>query len=172
MAWEQFQAADNMTDSQAALACLVELDVPQRAEALGDFHSRWSSDALVLDKWFSVQAASSMPGSVQRMRKLASHPDFTLSNPNRARSLLGFFPAMNPSGFHTADGSGYAFLADNILAIDGNNPQLAARMVGPFLLWKRYDQGRAGLMKCELERILSASALSKNTLEIVTRALS
>ena len=105
------------------------------------------------------------------MRELASHADFSLANPNRARSLLSFFPAMNPAGFHEADGSGYVFLADNILAIDGNNPQLAARLVGPVLLWKRYDQGRAGLMKHELERILSVSTLSKNTLEIVTRAL-
>ena len=172
MAWEQFRATDNMTDSQAALACLVELDVPQRAEALAEFYSRWAADALVIDKWFSVQAGSSMPGSVQRVRELASHPEFSLANPNRARSVLTFFPSMNPAGFHEADGSGYAFLADNILAIDGNNPQLAARLVGPFLLWKRYDQGRAGLMKSELERILSTSSLSKNTLEITTRALS
>ena len=79
---------------------------------------------------------------------------------------------MNPAGFHQADGSGYTFLADNLLAIDANNPQLAARLVGPFLLWRRYDQERGDLMKSELERLRSAPDLSKNTLEIVTRALS
>jgi aminopeptidase N len=172
LAWDQFQAADNMTDSQAALACLVELDVPQRAEALAKFHDRWAHDALVIDKWFTVQAASSMAGGVRRMRELASHPDFSLANPNRARSLLFVFPVMNPAGFHQADGSGYTFLADNILAIDANNPQLAARLVGPFLLWRRYDQERGDLMKSELERLRSAADISKNTLEIVTRALS
>ncbi len=171
LAWDQFQSADNMTDSQAALECLAELDVPERIAALDEFHRRWADDALVIDKWFTVQANSNMEGAVDRMRALASHPDFTLSNPNRARSLLFTFPTMNLSGFHVADGSGYRFLADNILAIDPNNPQLAARLVGPFLLWKRYDAERGALMKEELERLFAAPGLSKNTQEIVTRAL-
>lgn len=172
LAAAELAAADNMTDTMAALACLVGLDVPQRAVALADFYSRWSQDPLVLDKWFTQQACSRLPGAAQRVLDLAGHADFSLGNPNRARALVGAFSQANPTGFHQRDGMGYRFLADQVIALDATNPQIAARFVGGFNSWKRYDAARQALMRAELTRIQSQEGLSKNTSEIVSRALS
>ncbi len=171
LAYEQFTRADNMSDAQAALACLVNLDVPEREEALAAFHARWHEDPLVLDKWFDLQAGCTLPGAPERVRALMEHPDFTLANPNRARSVLWTFSSLNLAGFHAASGDGYRILADAVLEIDGDNPQLAARLVGAFNPWRRYDAERGRLMRQELERIREAPGLSKNTAEIVGHAL-
>ncbi|MEE8469032.1 MAG: DUF3458 domain-containing protein, partial [Planctomycetota bacterium] len=171
LAWAQFQSADNMTDSQAALTCLARLDVPERTRALEEFHTTWAQDPLVIDKWFMIQAISSLPGAVARVQALAAHPDFQANNPNRLRSLVTAFSTENHAGFHDPSGEGYAFVADHVLALDPKNPALAARLSGAFLQWRRLEPGRREWMKAQLERIAGTDELSSNTAEIVGRAL-
>ena len=171
LAVEQFRTAAGMTDYEAAFMSLVDLVSPETDRAIDEFYQRWSEDALVLDKWFRMQAMSSTPAAFERVAALSKHPDFNLANPNRARSLLYAFAAGNPVGFHRADGEAYRFVADQILDLDAINPQVAARIVSSFNQWKRYEPGRSGLMKAELERIASRSGISKDVSEIVERAL-
>ena len=171
MAMEQFGTATGMTDYEAAFMSLVDLVSPETDRAIDAFYQRWREDPLVLDKWFRMQAMASTPAAFDRVVALSKHPDFTLANPNRARSLLYAFAAGNPVGFHRADGAAYRFVADQILALDALNPQVAARIVSSFNQWKRYEPGRSGLMKAELERIASRPGISKDVAEIVERAL-
>jgi aminopeptidase N len=168
---KQLETAATMTDASAALSILCSTAGPERERGLELFHAKWKHDPLVLDKWFTVQATSSLPDAAARVAKLASHPDFTLKNPNRARSLIGAFAMANQVRFHGKDGAGYRFLADMVLQLDALNPQVAARMVGALNQWRRFEPGRQALMKGELERI-KAGATSKDVLEIVGRALS
>jgi aminopeptidase N len=170
LAADQYDRADNMTDRQGALMVLAGLDVPQRAEKLADFHARYEGNELAIDKWFAIQAISLHPDIVAQVSDLATHPDFTLRNPNRVRSLYMAF-AGNPHGFHAADGSGYAMIADLILSLDPINPQTAARFVPPLGRWGRIEEGRAKLMRGELERISASGNLSRDTFEQVTRSL-
>ena len=171
LASAQFEGADNMTDAQAALVCLVDCDSPARDEALAAFHARWRHDALVLDKWFAVQASSNREDTLDRVVQLASHPDFTLRNPNRVRSLLGVFSVRNQARFHAADGRGYAFLGDRILELDAINPQVAARLVGAFNQWRRFDPMRKDGMRTQLERIVGTRGLSKDVYELASKCL-
>ncbi len=166
----QFDAGGNMTDVLAALAALCGIDCPERAQALTAFHAAWRDDPLVLDKWFSLQAISPLPGTMAAVHALAAHPDFDLRNPNRVRSLVGSF-AFNQVRFHAADGSGYRFLADMIVRLDPANPQIAARMVSPLGQWRRFDAGRQERMKAELRRIVAVAGLSKNTFEMASKSL-
>jgi len=168
---EQFRRADNMTDLQAALWLLVDIDCPEREEVLTSFHERWRHDPLVLDKWFSTQALSSLPDTLDHVLALSRHPDFTLANPNRARSLIGAFCSGNQVRFHRADGAGYRFLADAVLELDASNPQLASRLVSIFTPWRRFDEGRQAHLRTELERIAAPPKLSKDVFEIVERCL-
>ena len=170
LAAAQFDAADNMTDRQGALMVLCGLDTPERETRLAAFYDRYRDNALVIDKWFTLQALSLHPDVIAHVRKLAEHPDFTLKNPNRVRSLHMAF-AGNPKGFHKADGEGYRMIADVILALDPINPQTAARFVPSLGRWRRIEEGRAALMKAELERILAAGNLSRDTFEQVSRSL-
>ena len=167
----QLEGADNMTDAQAALFTLCQRDTPARTQALDSFYAKWKHDPLVLDKWFTAQAISTDPGTLERVCALTGHPDFSMTNPNRARSLIGVFAMMNQVRFHAADGSGYAFLGDAVIELDGINPQVAARMVGSFNAWKRFDEGRQALQKAQLERIAAKPDLCKDVREIVGRAL-
>jgi aminopeptidase N len=171
LALAQFRRADNMTDAQAALSCLVDTNTEARDEALADFHARWRHDALVLDKWFAVQALSSRPDTLDRVFELAEHPDFTLRNPNRVRSLLGVFSVRNQARFHAADGRGYIFLADRILELDPLNPQVAARLVGAFNQWRRFDENRRTAMQAQLERVVRHPGLSKDVYELASKCL-
>jgi aminopeptidase N len=171
LAWKHFESADNMTDQQNALGCLAEMDVPERERALAAFHARWHTDPLVLDKWFMTQAVSQAPGAVARVRALVKRPDFSLENPNRARSVVHAFAANNPTGFHDASGDGYRFVADHVLAIGAFNPQVASRLAKSFNQWRRYDPARQALMKAQLERIAATPGLSKDVFEIVKTAL-
>ena len=166
-----FEAADNMTDRQTALRVLVDLDVPEREQALAAFHAAWKHDPLVLDKWFSLQAVSSLPGTLSRVRALYGHEAFSLAHPNRVRALVGVFAAGNPIHFHAADGEGYRFLADVTLELDGRNAQLASRLASQFSAWRRYEPGRRARMRAELERIGDTKGLSKDVFEIVERTL-
>ncbi|MEZ5990443.1 MAG: aminopeptidase N C-terminal domain-containing protein [Planctomycetota bacterium] len=171
LATAQFDAADNMTDSIAALRNLAEIGGPRRDAAIDDFHARWQADPLVLDKWFTVQALSTADDGFDRVRALAEHPDFLLRNPNRFRSLVGAFGMLNQVHFHRPDGAGYRFLADQVLAVDPVNAQVAARVVSCFNQWKRFEPGRRALMLDQLRRIRGTEALSKDVGEIVDRAL-
>jgi len=168
----QFEQANNMTDSQAALSLLVDLGGDDCAEALESFYQRWKDDPLVLDKWFSVQAMSAREDALDRVLELSRHPDFSLANPNRMRSLVGVFCAANQVRFHEASGRGYRFLRDVVLELNEANPQIAARMVSQFNPWRRFDAERRAKMKAELEHIADQPKLSKDVFEIVNRALS
>jgi aminopeptidase N len=170
LARAQFDEADNMTDRQGALTVLANSDTAEREGALAAFYERYRGDALVLDKWFSTQALATRDDTLDAVLKLAAHPDFTLANPNRARALVGAFAA-NQRAFHAADGRGYRFLSDMILKLDKLNPQTAARMVPPLGRWRRFDTGRAALMRAELERIVAAPDLSKDVFEQASKSL-
>ena len=170
MAFAQYKDADNMTDRQGALGVLANGDSPERAAALKAFYDRFRDDALVLDKWFSVQALSSRADTPAAVQALAKHPDFTIANPNRMRSLAGAFAA-NQRAFHDMAGGGYRFLADMILAVDPLNPQSAARLVPALGRWRRFEPKRAGMMAEELERILKTPGLSKDVTEQVSKSL-
>ncbi|MDP3676603.1 MAG: aminopeptidase N [Novosphingobium sp.] len=166
----QFDGADNMTDRQGAMMVLCGLDVPEREDALRAFHAKFAGNALVIDKWFSLQAGSLHPDALAQTRALRQHPDFTMSNPNRVRALYMAFAA-NLQAFHAADGAGYKLIADLILELDPLNSNTAARFVPPLGRWKRMEPGRAALMKGELERLAAFSGLSRDTREQVTRSL-
>ena len=170
LAKAQFDRADNMTDRQGALGVLVSLDAPDRQAALDAFYDRFHDDPLVLDKWFALQAAAQRADTVDRVEALASHPDFTMANPNRLRALAGQFGA-NHWAFHDASGRGYDFLAGMIIAADTLNPQVAARLVPPFGRWRRFEAGRAELMQQALEKIVAKPGLSKDVFEQVSKSL-
>src|SRR5688572_12081847 len=170
LAYEQFRRADNMTDSMAALHTLVNLDCPQRERALAEFYERWKDEPLVVDKWLAVQAGSRLPTTLQKVKELLSHPAFDLKVPNRVYALIRTFAA-NHVRFHAADGSGYAFLADQVIALNAINPQVAARMARAFDRWRRFDESRQARAKGELERIRDTEKLSKDVAEIVGKAL-
>ena len=157
LAAAQYDAATNMTDTLAALSLLVDTTHPARDPALAAFHARWRADELVLDKWFSIQAMSARPDAMAAVRALQAHPDFDLRNPNRARSLIGAFASGNPQHFHAADGTGYRFLADAVIALDPINASMAARLISPLGLWRRQAPARAALMRRELQRILDGA---------------
>ncbi|WP_114953558.1 aminopeptidase N [Sphingosinicella terrae] len=170
LARAQFDRADNMTDRQGALGVLANGDSPEREVALAAFYDRYRGNALVLDKWFSVQALSTRDDTPEAVEALFRHPDFILGNPNRLRSLVGAFAA-NQRAFHDASGRGYRFLADTILAADKLNSQTAARLVPPLGRWRRFDEARAKLMRAELERIVAAPGLSKDVFEQASKSL-
>ncbi len=170
LAKAQFDRADNMTDRQGALAVLVSLDAPERQAALDAFYDRFKDDALVIDKWFALQAAAQRKDTVDQVLRLSTHPDFKITNPNRLRALAGTFGA-NHWAFHSPDGRGYAFLADMILDADRINPQIAARMVPPLGRWRRYEPKRSAMMRQALERIAATPGLSKDVFEQVTKSL-
>ena len=170
LATAQFDAADNMTDRQGAALVLAGLDTPLREAKLAAFYQRFAGNALVVDKWFSLQAGSLHPRVLDQVVALADHPDFTLTNPNRVRALYMALAA-NLGAFHSADGRGYRMIADLILALDPLNPQTAARFVAPLGRWRRIEPGRSALMRAELERILAAPCLSKDCYEQVSKSL-
>mgnify|MGYP000235471700 CR=1 FL=1 len=167
----QFRDGGNMTDVLGALGILSHIDRPERQQALDAFYERWQGDDLVIDKWFALQAMSSLPGTVRRVRELRAHPAFRLNVPNRVRALVASFAFNNQLHFHSADGSGYSFLADTVLELDPVNPQIAARILAPMGRWRRMDEARQALMKRELERILDRPGLSKDVFEIASKGL-
>ncbi len=172
---QQFSAGHNMTDVIAALRCLVDADPALFGDAgewaLTAFYERWSADALVLDKWFALQAQSSRIDTLERVERLMDHPRFSLTNPNRVRALIGAFAMGNPLCFHAADGAGYRFLADRVLELDPLNPQIASRLLYPMTRWRRYDDHRQGLMREQLERVLEVEGLSNDVYEVASKTL-
>jgi aminopeptidase N len=169
---EQFDACDNMTERLTALAVLVNSPFDaERAKALEVFAENFKDNALVMDQWFSVQAASGLPGGLDRVKALMQHPAFTLKNPNKVRALIGAFAGQNLINFHAADGSGYRFLADLIIQLNALNPQIASRQLAPLTRWRKYDSARQALMKAELERIMASGNLSSDVFEVVSKSL-
>ncbi len=166
----QYDAAATMTDRMGALMALINTDTPERDTALADFHARFHANADVIDKWFSVQALSMRPDTLAQVHALLRHPDFSITNPNRLRSLVGAFAA-NQVRFHAADGTGYRLLADQLLAVDALNPQSAARLATPLGRWRRFDAGRAAQMQAQLERIVAHPGVSTDVLEMASKAL-
>jgi aminopeptidase N len=170
LAYRQFETSDNMTDRLSAMQTLVSSPCEEREAALAAFYTRYRSNPLVIDKWFSTQAVAARQDTINTVQQLRDHADFTLNNPNRVRALAGAF-SMNQQQFHLAGGEGYRFLADIVIALDPINPQTAAKMLPPLGRWRRFDDGRASLMKGELERILAVSGLSKDVFEQASKSL-
>jgi aminopeptidase N len=172
LAMRQFEAADNMTDAMAALSALANCDCAERLAALDRFYARWKDEALVIDKWFSVQATARLPDTLAEVKRLMRHPAFEIRNPNRVRALVSSFCQANQVRFHAADGSGYAFLAEQVSVLDPLNPQVAARLSRALDRWKKLDAQRQTHARRALEQIRDTNGLSRDTFEVVTRALS
>ncbi len=170
MALEQYHNGSNMTDVIAVLSAVSHCDITERPALLQDFYQKWKDEQLVMDKWLILQAASSLPGTLASVQELMHHPAFSIKNPNKIRSLIGAFGA-NHASFHRDDGAGYRFLADQIVALDLQNPQIASRLTTPFAAWKRYDTGRQNLMQEQLQRIMARKNLSGDVFEMVRRSL-
>ncbi len=167
---QQYHDSGNMTDVMAALAALSSCDIPERQDLLADFYEKWKGDLLVMDKWLILQATSSLPATLASVQELMDHPAFSISNPNKVRSLIGAFGG-NHFCFHGQSGEGYTFLADQILTLDSRNPQIASRLTTPFAAWKRYDAKRQKLMQAQLQRIAQKKDLSGDVSEMIRRSL-
>jgi aminopeptidase N len=170
LCYEQYAQSDNMTESFAALGMLASCDCLEREKALDSFYARWKDEALVVDKWLAVQATSRLPDTLKRVRALLAHPAFDIKVPNKVYALIRSFSA-NHVRFHAADGGGYAFLADQVLALNALNPQVAARMARGFDRWKKFDAARRARAQAQLERIRDSEGLSRDVAEIVNKAL-
>ncbi|MEX0753274.1 MAG: aminopeptidase N C-terminal domain-containing protein, partial [Xanthobacteraceae bacterium] len=170
-AFRQYENADNMTDRMAALSILSLHDVAQRAAAIDDFYRRYAADPLILDKWFALQAAMPDPKTLDRVKTLIAHPAFSFANPNRVRALIGTFAHGNPTQFNRADGKGYEFVAERILALDERNPQVAARLLAAFKSWRMLEAERRAHAQATLRRVAAAGGLSRDVTDIVERAL-
>lgn len=174
LALRQFRTADNMTDQFAALSALANVnaaDCTEREAALAEFHARWQDEALVVDKWLAAQSTSRRPDTLATAKALTAHPAFDLGNPNKIYALIRAFGA-NLVRFNAADGSGYAFMAEWILALHERNPQVASRLARCFDRWRKFDAGRQMHARVALERIRDHAGLSRDVREVVDRALS
>lgn len=169
---DQFSVSDNMTERLAALACLVNSPFTDEAEqALESFADKFADDPLVMDQWFSVQAASVLPDGLERVEHLLHHPAFSIKNPNKVRAVVGAFSMHNTPNFHAVDGSGYAFLADKVIELDALNPQMAARMLSPLTRWQRFDLHQQEMMQRQLKRIKNSGELSADLFEVLEKSL-
>ncbi|MCW9036271.1 MAG: aminopeptidase N [Rhodospirillales bacterium] len=168
---DQYQSADNMTDTMAALICLNDLEASERQTALDHFYNRFKDDVNVVDKWLALQAKSTVSGTLQRVTALLTHEAFTIKNPNKVRSLIGVFAIANPVVFHANDGTGYDFLADRVIELNEVNPQVAARLIQPLGRWRKFAPQRQELMKAALERVLNTPNLAKDIYEITSKSL-
>jgi aminopeptidase N len=171
LAIAQYRSADNMTDRIAALASLSLRDTPERTEALADFYSRYAQDPLIVDKWLALQAAIPEPATLDRVKSLTAHPAFSFANPNRVRALIGSFTMANQTQFNRADGAGYDFLVDNVLALDPRNPQVAARLLAALKSWRVLEPNRRAFAQAALRRVATTPTLSRDVADIAARAL-
>jgi len=171
LAEQQFYASRNMTDQMAALSAIVNSRHPAKARSLDSFYQQWRREALVIDKWFALQATCIMSNTFETVEALMRHPAFDMKTPNRVRALIGSFSQANAVHFHAKNGEGYRFLADQVLALNTLNPQIASRMVTGLAQWRRYDDKRQLLMKAQLQRIVATEHLSKDVYEIASKSL-
>ncbi len=167
----QYDGATNMTDRVAALALMLETDSPGWQEALADYYERFKEHQLVVDKWFSLQAMTTRPDAIMRVRELRDHPEFNIRNPNRVRSLYAAFAMNNPVCFHDPNGTGYDFLCEAVMELNDINPQIAARMLTPMREWRRYTPDRQEKMKAALQKIVALENLSPDVYEVVSKSL-
>jgi len=167
----QFDTADNMTDRLAALQSLTLTSSAERDRALQRFYEDWREEALIINKWLSVQATAPVAGTLERVIELTGHEAFDIRNPNKVRALVGAFAQANTLHFHRTDGRGYELVADFVIELDVLNPQIAAGLARTFNYWRRYDENRRGLMRSQLERIQRSPKLSRDVGEIVSKAL-
>ncbi len=171
MCLEQYRESENMTDVIGSLKALSSYHGKEREETLEAFYQKWQNDPLVVDKWLILQATSSIKNTLDRVKELLKHRAFSIHNPNKVRSLIGAFCNSNHVCFHASSGAGYRFLAEQIIILDKMNPQIAARLVTPFTIWKRYDQKRRMLMHEQLMHLSMQSSLSADVSEIVEKSL-
>jgi aminopeptidase N len=169
---QQYQSANNMTDTISALSLYVHHQAEGFNDLLMDFYQKWQDNALVMDKWFILQATSPAFGTLDNVLELMQHSAFSLENPNKVRSMIGAFSSSNLLHFHQDSGKGYEFLANQVIALNKINPQIASRMVSIFNTWKNFDKSRRELMSQQLERIRDSKDLSPDVFEIVEKALS
>jgi aminopeptidase N len=169
--FEQFNSADNMTDAMAALLALADFDCGERRKALESFYTRWKDEPLAVDKWLRAQATSRLPDTLDEVKRLTAHPAFSIRNPNKVYALIGAFAMANHARFHAADGSGYDFVAEQVIALDRLNPQVAARIARAFDRWKKFDPARQSRAREALERMHATPGLSRDVAEIVSKAL-
>ena len=171
--YQQFKDAGNMTDRFNALSALVVSGHALAEEALTRFHRLFKDEALVIDKWFALQASAPDRGGnvLPKVRQLMQHPDFNLRNPNRARSLIFSYCSANPAAFHRADAAGYVYWSEQVLALDAINPQVAARLARAMDRWARLAPSYRGAAKVAIERVAAKHDLSNDVREVVTRAL-
>ncbi|OAN17936.1 aminopeptidase N [Photobacterium jeanii] len=167
----QYQASDNMTDTMAAMAAANSSELACREAQMKDFSDKWTHDGLVMDKWFALQGANPAENALAVVRETMNHPAFDLKNPNRTRNLVANFCGNNPVRFHAKDGSGYAFLTEILTALNSSNPQVASRLIEPFLKYRQYDEARQTLMRAELEKLAALENLAKDLFEKVQKAL-
>ena len=168
---KQFKTARNMTDQIAALGFIINSQHPEQSHYLASFYQQWQQDALVIDKWFALQATTSHAQTFNNVQQLLEHPAFDLKNPNRMRSLIGSFSRGNPVCYHAKNGEGYQFLADHVILLNSINPQIASRMLTTLTQWQRFDHTRQKLMKIQLERIVKTSNISKDVYELASKSL-
>ena len=171
LALSQFEAANNMTDQQAAFTNLVHRGSDHADQVVASFYDRWQHDQLVIDKWFMIQSTAPHQATYARVRELLDHDDFHITNPNRVRSCLGAYCAGNPVAFHNIDGSGYRLLAEYVEKLDKTNPQVASRMTVPLTRWRRYDDTRQALIRGCLDDLKSVEGLSRDVYELVDKSL-
>jgi len=169
LAFAHFQAATNMTDTMGGLMALRDSDCAERDAAIDQFYDTWQKDALVVNKWLSLQAGSARADTLDRIKVLLHHEAFSLSNPNKVRALIGAFAINNPYRFHEEDGEGYALFGGIIRKLDPQNPQLAARLLGAMESWRDFDETRQNLMRSELVAIRETKNVSKNVFEIASK---
>ncbi|MGF1732326.1 aminopeptidase N [Photobacterium kasasachensis] len=171
LAAKQYQQSDNMTDTMAAMSAANNAGLACREAQMADFSEKWTHDGLVMDKWFILQGKNPAENALENVRNTMTHAAFDLKNPNRTRSLVASFCANNPVRFHAKDGSGYQFLTEILTALNASNPQVASRLIEPFLKYRQYDEQRQALMRAELEKLSQLENLAKDLFEKVHKAL-
>ena len=170
--FQQFNTANNMTDQLAAVSILANHECEYRQSALDAFYEQWKTDNQVVEKWLAIQSSADLPNALDRVKALMQHPAFSMSNPNRIRSVIGRFCGTNAVAFHADNGDGYKFLTDQVLILDKTNPQISARLLQLMIRWQRYNDNQQNLMKKQFERILETKPLSKDVYEIAAKAIS
>ncbi|WP_322804138.1 aminopeptidase N [Vibrio alfacsensis] len=167
----QYDAANNMTDTIAAMSAANSAQLVCREALMSDYSDKWKHDGLVMDKWFALQGSNPVEDALENVKATMSHEAFSLKNPNRTRSLIGSFLNTNPVRFHDKSGAGYQFAGEILRQLNDTNPQVASRMIDPLLKFRKYDEGRQALIRAELEKLKSMDNLAKDLFEKVTKAL-
>jgi aminopeptidase N len=160
-----------MTEQIGAINALIHNPSEEREQVLTSFEKKWQHDSLVMDKWFAMHARSKVPDALDKVKSLMSHSLFTMSNPNKVRSLIGVFAGQNAYHFHNPDGSGYEFVAQQVISLNDTNPQIASRLVRTLMRWKKYMNPCADKMRQQLEAIAKHKTISKDVYEIVSKSL-